>query len=624
MAGAESAVLIALVAGIIGVGVVAQVLSDRFQIPSIVFLILAGILLGPEVTGLLNPDEFGAALPAIVGLSVAIIVFEGAFHLRIEELREAPKTVFRLVTIGALIAFVGTSLAVYLFLDVGWLVSMLVGSLLVATGPTVIAPILDIVPVRDRVGIALDTEGIVNDVTAAITAVVIFNIITTDASGAGALIRLFAERLGYGLLVGLLVAGMLYYLLQYVDLSPGNAPRNARLLVLAGALVAYAAANYLASESGVAAVAVAGVLLGNADVPYEEEIAAFKGDVTLVVLSFVFITLAALLDFGVVLDLGLRKLGVVAVVALVLRPLLVFVSSVGDRFTREERLFMSFVGPRGIIPASVATLFAIELRSPEIGMPEAADVLVGTVFLTILLTVVFEAGLARQIAEKLNVIPMRVIIVGGGDVGRELATRLEDRGEDVVIVEQNQERIQRARDAGFTVHAGDGTETEVLRSAGADNAKFVIAATGDDDANLLISQLSQSKFDPEEVITRTNNPENVDAFEELGVTTISSAMATAQAMDNHIERPALANWMRGIGESGDVQEIEVTAEPLIGQTIAEIDPELPDGCLIALVCREEETFVPDEEFTLERGDRVTFVGRKQAVRDAMEWAHPEE
>jgi NhaP-type Na+/H+ or K+/H+ antiporter len=625
MAGNEAAVLIAVVAGIIGVGVIAQVLSDRFRVPSIVFLIAAGILLGPEVTGLLNPEEFGtAALSAIVGLSVAIIVFEGAFHLRIEELREAPKTAFRLVTVGAMIALVGTGVAVHYLLGVGWLVAFLVGSLLVATGPTVIAPILDVVPVRDRVGAALDTEGIVNDVTAAITAVVIFEVITTGASGPSALVTLFAERLGYGLLIGISIAALLYYALQYVDLSPGSAPRNARLLVLAGALVAYAAANFLASEAGVAAVAVAGVLLGNADVPYEEEISAFKGDVTLIVLSFVFITLAALLDFDVLIDLGLAGVGVVVVVALVLRPLLVFVSSAGDRITRDEKLFMSFVGPRGIIPASVATLFAIELRSPEVNMPGAADVLVGTVFLTILLTVVFEAGLARRIAEKLNVIPMRVIIVGGGSVGRELATRLEDRGENVVIVEHNQERLEQVRDAGFAAHAGDGTDTEVLKSAGAANAKIIVAATGDDDANLLVSQLSQSKFSPERVIARTNNPENVDAFEELGVRTISSAMATAQAMDNYIERPALAEWMQGIGESGDVQEIEVTADPLIGKTIGDLDPELPDGCLIALVSSEGETTVPDSDYTLREGDHITFVGRKAAVRDAMKWAHPED
>ncbi|MFW5911510.1 MAG: potassium channel family protein, partial [Halolamina sp.] len=155
-------------------------------------------------------------------------------------------------------------------------------------------------------------------------------------------------------------------------------------------------------------------------------------------------------------------------------------------------------------------------------------------------------------------------------------------------------------------------------------AKIIVAATGDDDANLLISQLSKSKFSPDRVIARTNQPENVEAFEELGVRTIAPATATAQAMDNYIERPAMANWMQGIGDTGDVQEIEVTAEPLIGRTIDDLGPELPDGCLIGLVSRADETFVPDGDVTLERGDRVTFIGRKEAVREAMEWAHPEE
>ncbi len=620
MAGSAGALLIPIVAGIIGVGVVAQVLADRFQVPSVVFLIGAGILLGPEVLSLLDPAEFGDALPAIVGLSVAIIVFEGAFHLRITKLREAPRATVRLVTVGALIALVGTGASVHYILGVRWDVSFLIGALLVATGPTVIAPILDVVPVRDRVAGALDTEGIVNDVTAAITAVAIFQFILLGGEGGVlTLLRLFAERLAFGLLFGVAVAAAVYYALQNIDLSPGNAPRNARLLVLAGALVAYAGANTLASESGVAAVAVAGVLLGNADVPYEEDIAAFKGDITLIVLSFVFITLAALLEFEVLLQLGVGGLAVVAVVALVLRPLLVFVSSIGDRFTREEKLFMSFVGPRGIIPASVATLFAIELRAT--GLQNAADVLVGMVFLTILLTVVFEAGLARHIAEKLNVIPMRVIIVGGGQVGRALATRLEDRGENVVVVETDQENIQTVRDAGFTAHHGDGTDTDVLRSAGADNAKILVAATGDDDVNLLVAQLSQSKFSPEKVLARANNPENVEAFEELGVKTISSSLATAQAIDNFIERPALADWMGEIGRSGDVQEIEVTADALVGKTINEVGPELPDACLIALVCRDDETTVPGPTYTLQKGDRITFIGRNEAVREAMEWAH---
>jgi NhaP-type Na+/H+ or K+/H+ antiporter len=626
MAGAS---LIALVATIIAVGVVAKVLADRFQVPSIIFLVTAGILLGPEGVGawvpgispVITPDSFGGALPSIVGLSVAIIVFEGAFHLKLSKLREAPSATLRLVTVGAVIAFAGTTVAVRFALDTGWLVAALIGALLVATGPTVITPLLSVVPVRDRVAAALETEGIVNDVTAAIVAVVVFEAIKTGETGLEAFVVLFAERLGVGLLVGVVVAGLVYYGLRFVDLSPGNAPQNARLLVLAGALVAYGSANLLKTEAGVAAVATGGLLLGNANVPYEEDITDFKGDVTLIVLSFVFINLAALLEFDTLIQLGVGGLIVVVAVALVVRPALVFLSARGDRFTRSEKLFISFVGPRGIIPASVATLFAVELA--DIGMDAAANTLVGTVFLVILATVVFEGGFARQIAEKLDVIPMRVIIVGGGTVGRALATRLEDRGENVVIVENDEEQVERARDEGYTVHIGDGTDVDELRSAGADNARTVVAATGDDDVNLLTAQLAASSFEPENILARVNDPRNIEAFEELGVKTVSSTLATALELDNYIERPAMANWMNEIGESGDVQEVEITSEEMAGVSIRELCTELPGRSLVALVARDGDTFVPDADLELQLGDKVTVIGAREDVRETMDRFHPE-
>ena len=613
--------LIAIVAAIIGIGVIAQLLSDRFRIPSVVFLILAGVVLGPEVLGVIGPDSFGNALGAIVGLSVAIIVFEGAFHLRIENLREAPRETLKLITVGAVIALVGTAAAVHVLLGAAWDVAFLIGALLVATGPTVITPILEVVPARDRVEIALETEGIVNDVTAAIIAVVVFEAIRLGNSAPSELLTLFAERLGTGVLVGGLVAAVLYYALQYVDLSPGSAPRNARLLVLAGALVAYGAADTIATEAGVAAVATAGILLGNLGVPYEEEISAFKGDVTLIVLSFVFIALAALLRFDILATIGVRGLAVAAVVALVLRPILVFISTTGDRFTTGERWFMSFVGPRGIIPASVATLFAIEFR--DAGQAATADLLVGTVFLVILVTVVFEGGLARRIAEYFDIIPMRILIIGGGKVGRSLARSLEGRGENVALVEQNQETVEIARNEGLTAHHGDGTDTEVLRSAGIDNARIVVGATGDDDVNLLVSQLARSKFDPETILARVNNPDNADAFEELGVRAISATLATAQAMDNYIERPSMMDWMAEIGHTGEIQEIDITSEELIGQTVEEVGPDLPEDCLIALVRRDDETKVPQPGLTLQRGDRLTIIGGRDEVHEALQFVHPD-
>ncbi|WP_226011571.1 cation:proton antiporter [Halomicrobium salinisoli] len=618
---AETSLLL-LVAGIIAIGVLAQIIASRLRTPSIIFYIAAGLVLGEPGLQIVTADTFGiTGLQTIVGLAVAIIVFEGSFHLKVERIRTAPAAAIRLVTVGAVIALVGTSVAVRFAFGVPWNLAFTIGALLVATGPTVVTPILDVVPVRDRVAAALETEGIINDVTAAIMAIVFFKTVNPEAVAEG-FVTAFLSRMGVGLLVGVVVAGVVYYLLRYVDLSPGDAPRNARLLTLAGALLAYAVANSQATEAGVAAAATAGFLLGNADVPYEADVEDFKGDVTLVVLSFVFIALAALLEVETLVQVGVPGLIVVAAMALVIRPALVFLSTVGDRFTLQERAFMSFVGPRGIIPASVATLFAVELQAAaeELGQPalvEQANILLGTVFLAILLTAVFEGGLARHVAEYLDVIPMRTVVVGGGKVGRSLAARLEGRGENVVIVEKRQATVERARNDGHTVEWGDGTDSEVLRAAGAENAKIVAAATGDDDANLLVAQLAESKFGVDRIVARANDADNVEAFQDLGVNTISPDIATAWAIDNQIERPAIARWMTDVGRVGDVEEVEVTADDLVGTSIREIGTELPDTCMIALVSRDGEADVPDSDFVVKRGDVLTLIGRSESVREGI-------
>jgi len=607
--------LLPAVVTILGIGVAAQVVADRLRVPSVLFLLLGGLVIGPAGIGLVTLTTFGGALPTIVGLSVGLIVFEGAFHLTLDKLREAPAESLRLVTVGAAIALVGTALVIRVALGVPLDLSFLIGALLVATGPTVISPILDVVPVRDHVGAALETEGIVNDVTAAILAVVMFELVVTRNVGANELVQSFVTRLGVGVLSGIIVAGLVGYLLRHVDLSADNAPRNARLIVLVGAFTAYTGAEMLAGEAGIAAAATAGILLGNMDLPYEDEIAAFKGDLTLLVLSFVFVALAAMVSVQDLVALGIGGLLVVAAVALLIRPALVFLATRGGRFTRREQVFLSFAGPRGIVPASVATLFAIELQPTA---PDAATTLVGTVFLVIVATVTFEGGLARHLAERLDIIPMRVLIIGGGRVGRELAARLDDRGENVIIIDKDNEAIERARNAGFTAQAGDGTDTDVLRAAGAANAKIVAAATSDDDVNLLVTQLAATKFGVGQIVARVNTPDNVDAFEELGVRTISAGLAVAWAMDNVIERPALTTWMTELGDDGDVQEIELTAEDLVGKTVDEVAGALPHNCMIALIGRDGNAHLPESDRTLTHGDHLTLIGEHDAVRTALE------
>ena len=608
--------LITLVVTVMGLGVASKVIADRLRVPSVLFLILSGVIVGPEGLGYVTAADFGGpeTLQAIVGLAVAIIVFEGAFHLHLDRVQEAPRETIRLVTVGAGATLVGTAVVVHYAIGSSWELSLLVGALLVATGPTVITPIVNVVPVRERVASTLETEGVVNDVTAAILAIVTFEFVVLEDNGLDTVVVEFLRRLGIGIAVGLAIAAVVWYLLRHVDLSVENAPRNARLIVLVAALATFAIAEELVTEAGIAAVATGGFVLGNTDIPYREDIEQFKGDVTLLVLAFVFIVLASLLSLSDLRSLGLGGLLMVVGVAVVLRPLVVMACTVGDRLTVRERVFVSAIGPRGIIPASVATLFALELQSRN---PAAATTLVGTVFLVIFATVVFQGGLARHIAQALNVIPMRVIVVGGGRVGRALTERLEDRGEDVVIIEADAETVDDLRADGFTAHHGDGTDRGTLRAAGAENAKVVATATPSDDENLLVGQLARSTFDVGTVVARVNEPANVDAFEDLDIEPISTGMSVAWSMDNLIERPAIARWMTELDRTGDVQEVEVTADATAGSTVSDLADRLPDDCYIALISRDDDNRIPHADDVIERGDHLTFIGRKGAVREAI-------
>ena len=612
--------LLPVVAAILVSGLGVQLLAHRVRVPSVVFYLIIGVVMGPEVLGIVTLETFGDGLEIIVGLSVAIIVFEGAFALRLDRIRGASTVSFRLVTIGAVVMFVGTAAAVRFFEGADWEIALLVGALLVATGPTVITPILEVVRVRDHVAAALETEGIVNDVTAAIVAVVVFETLLLDDLGVPATVLSFLQRLGVGVAAGLLATVVIYLLLDS-EIVPDRDVQASQFLILAAAVGSFAAAEAVAAEAGIAAAATSGIVLGNLDLDNRAEIEEFGKNTTLIVLSFVFISLAALIDVDAILQLGAGAIALVLVIMLVLRPLGVLISTAGvERFTRPERLFLASVGPRGIIPASVATLFAIELELA--GNVAAGELLVGTVFAVIFATVAIEAGLARQIGQALGVSPMRTIIIGGGRVGRALATRLENRGEYVVVVEDEDERVEQARSAGFTVHKGDGSEAETLRRAGIGETKRFIAATRDDDINLLACQLAITKFDVGSVYARVNEPQNVDAFESIGATAIDSPTATAVAIDDEIERPAITHWMNELGDDHDVQEVAVTSERFTGKSIEELNSEIPDGCYVAVVSRDGKNEVPSADRIIEYGDHLTFVGDVDAVRQAMNRFHP--
>lgn len=208
-------------------------------------------------------------------------------------------------------------------------------------------------------------------------------------------------------------------------------------------------------------------------------------------------------------------------------------------------------------------------------------------------------------------------IIGGGEVGRRITERLEHRGDAVVVVERDEERAEVLRAAGHRVHVGDGTDVETLEEAGLAEADVVVVATGDDDSNLLAAQLVRNRFSPESVIARVNKPENEAPFADLGIRTVSRPDATAKMLDTHIESPALTRWMEAVGTQGDIQEVAVENPDLAGSTVGELDAQLPEQVLLLMVGGESDAHLPDREEVVQRGDHVTLLGAREAVREAM-------
>lgn len=596
-------------------GAVAKIVADRYRIPSIIFLLLFGILLGPSGLDIVTEDVFSGALSSIVGFAVAIIVFEGAFHLDIGRVRRASKSTIRLVTIGALIAFLGTAVAVFFVMDASVEIALLIAALLVATGPTVITPIMSVVDVRPPVETAMETEGIVNDVSAAILAVVIFEaFVLTESNDPINFAYKFGERLFVGIAVGLVGAYVLYRLAGLIE-DQNNSEEDIEIVVLVGAVAMFASANYVVPEAGVAAVAISGIILGNIEFPFRADVGRFAGSITPVVLSLVFIILAALVEVSTLIDLlWYEGLIVVLLIVFIIRPLLVFISCYDGLINTREKIFISFVGPRGIIPASVASLFAIDLR--ELGMVDEANLLVSTVFLVIFATVFIEAGPARYIAERLKIKPMKIIIVGGGKNGQKLSERLQGHIEgSVTIIEEDKSLVEDLRKKSFSVVHGDGTKTDVLEEAGIERAESMVAMTNEDDTNLLSVKIAEANFDVENIYAKVNEEDNEEAFEELGIETVSSSEATAIEFDNLIERPIVTRWMDNLGDEGDISDIVLEDEQYEGMKVSDFNEELPSNCLIALIKRNGDVVIPDGDTELELGDDITFVMKKGRLHD---------
>src|SRR5690554_6016347 len=430
-----------------------QWLAWRMRVPAILFLLAGGILVGP-VLGFLKSDEvFGDLLFPLVSLAVAVILFEGSLTLRFDEIRGHSKMARNLIPIGSIVTGIIGTLAARWVLDISWAVALLFGAISIVTGPTVIAPLLRSVRPSAKLANILRWEGIIIDPVGALLAVLVFEGIVSWGQGNvfGHSLYIFGKTLLIGFVTGA-VAGYLNGLVLRKHLMPQYLHNAATLTFMLGV---YALSNEMAHESGLLTVTVMGIWMANMKQVSVDSILEFKESLSVLLISALFIILAARVEFAAIADLGWGLAVVLVVLMLVARPLSVFLSAIGTDLNLREKLFLSWIAPRGIVAAAVSALFAFQLQS--LGY-ESAAALVPMVFVLIIATVTLQSLTARPIARLLKVTEPAeygFLILGANPVARMIGQALKKHDVPVALADTNWENVRQARMDNLKVYFGN-------------------------------------------------------------------------------------------------------------------------------------------------------------------------
>lgn len=499
-----------LVLAAIGVtGMACQWVAWRLRLPAILFLLLAGLVAGP-VTGWLIPDElFGNLLFPFISMSVAVILFEGSLTLQFHEIRGLEKVVRRLVSTGMLITWLVTTAATHWIMDFPWELAFLFGAITVVTGPTVIAPLLRTVRPVASVANTLRWEGIIIDPVGALLAVLAYELIASLSSSTGLLHALFI--FGQTVLIGLIMGVAAGFMISEVLRRNWLADYLINVTVLMLMLAVFAISNRLQHESGLLTVTIMGIWMANHKGVSTEEILEFKETLSLMLVSVLFIILAARVDSASLLALGWKGFAVLAVMLFVARPLKVIFSAWGSTLNWRERGLLAWIAPRGIVAAAVSALFSLRLEDSGLAH---VDQLLPLTFLVIVGTVVLQSLTARPIAVALKVAepePIGFLIVGANPLARAIGTALSNADIPVRLCDTDWESIVKARMEGLPTYYGSPVSEHAERNLNMAGIGRVLALGAGDHFNELVTTRYSDEFGRSKVFSLPSTYDNQDA-----------------------------------------------------------------------------------------------------------------
>jgi NhaP-type Na+/H+ or K+/H+ antiporter len=470
-------------ASVLALGIAAQWLAWRVKVPAIVMLLGCGFVarfaLGP-------PQQFVApeVMYPLVSLAVAVILFEGGMTLRFRDIRDTHGVVLRLVTIGLVVTWALTALAAYWLLDFSLPLATLLGAVLTVSGPTVIGPMIRNIRLARRIGSIVKWEGIVNDPIGAILAALVFNGLflgTTD--GMDSLRDLCAA-----MLIGTVIGGSAAFVIVQILRRYWVPDYLQNAVVLAIVVASFAISNHFQRDSGLVTVTLLGVALANQQRVVVRNVMQFKEKLSVLLISTLFIVLASNvdIDWPLINSFGWRAIVFLALLIVVVRPLAVLVATAGSELSKQERLVLACLHPRGIVGAAVVSLLALDISN--VGHEHQADRFLMVAFLTIVTTVVVYGIAVPPLARRLGLAspnPQGLLIAGASPLVRDIAAAINDEGIPITIVDTNHENAVAARLAGLSVHFASIASDYIREEIDLNDIGHLLAMTPNDEVNTL-------------------------------------------------------------------------------------------------------------------------------------------
>ncbi|HIA94968.1 MAG TPA: hypothetical protein EYO16_06800 [Candidatus Marinimicrobia bacterium] len=587
-----------------GLGMLSQVIARKIYLPGIVVLLAGGVIFGPDGLNWIRPASMGSALQIIVGFAVAVILFEGGMNLRISRIKREQAAIRGLITIGALITLIGGTLSTLLFLGWDFRTAILFGTLIIVTGPTVISPLLKRVRIHHGVSTVLEAEGILLDAIGAIVAVVALEI-AISPSGLSLVKGLFhiISRLAVGAVLGIVGGGLLTLLFRIRKLVPEGLEN---VFILSWVFALFQLANAASPESGIAAVTVAGMTIGNSNTYIQRELLEFKEQLTVLMIGMLFILLAADVRIADIQMLGLKGILTVLFLMVVIRPLSVFSATIHSDLDTRHKLLLSWIAPRGIVAAAVASLFAFELNQHGYDGTQ----LRALVFLLITMTVI-SAGLTGGWVSSLLDLRRKSesgwIILGAHEVARLLARLLKQGGNEVICIDEDPNACRLAENEGVKVFYGNALGERTLQRAEPDTRKGIIALSGNEEVNFIFSQ--RAKYFGKEMTILTGIKRRDEGITSKMVSETGGRIPFGRPVDIDL----WSTWIRkgftkySSFQMGENPDFDFTDETMV-------------GVLLPLVSARPGSLIPvDDHLKIKKGDFVTFLINVQKEDEADTW-----